>query len=125
MKNPLPGMNPWLEETWRDVHAKLLVYASDELNAELPGDLHARVRESLASDVDDERARAYLPDVAITETWDRPAGLVLGQGGIKVTAADPTVVDYGGEVLRHVEIMDSREHVITAIEVLSPSKFYP
>ena len=36
MKNPFPGMNPWLEAYWRDVHASLLVYARDLLNAELP-----------------------------------------------------------------------------------------
>jgi len=31
MKNPFPGMNPWPEEFWQDVHASLLVYARDEL----------------------------------------------------------------------------------------------
>jgi hypothetical protein len=45
MKNPFPGMNPWLEEFWRDVHASLLVYACDLLNTELPPGLHARVDE--------------------------------------------------------------------------------
>ena len=24
MKNPFPGINPWFEEFWRDVHANLL-----------------------------------------------------------------------------------------------------
>ena len=48
MKNRFPGMNPWLEEFWQDVHAKLLVYACDQLNAELPPELHARVDERLA-----------------------------------------------------------------------------
>ena len=121
MKNPFPGMNPWLEEFWRDMHAKLLVYACDLLNAELPPGLHARVDERLAVDAEEEKARTYLPDVAVTESLDRPAGPVLGQSGQTVVAAEPTVVDFGQEILRHVEIVDSRAHVITAIELLSPS----
>lgn len=121
MKNPFPGMNPWLEVYWRDFHAKFLVYACDLLNAELPPGLQARVDERLAIDAEEEKARHYLPDIAVTESWDRPAGTVLGQSGQLVTAAEPTVIDYGQEILRHIEIVDSRSHVITAIELLSPS----
>jgi hypothetical protein len=124
MKNPFPGMNPWLEEYWRDMHAKLLVYACDQLNAELPPDLHARVDERLAVDAEKETQRTYIPDVAITQPWDRPAGPVLGEGGVRVTAAEPTIVDFGQEILRHVEIVDSRENIITAIELFSPSNKY-
>ena len=93
----------------------------DQLNAELPPDLHARVDERLAVQADEEKPHTYLPDVAITEPWDRPAGPVLGEAGSTVAAAEPIVVDFGKEVLRHVEIVDSRAHVITAIELLSPS----
>src|SRR5437764_191909 len=78
MKNPFPGMNPWLEEFWRDVHAKLIVYACDQLNGELPAGLHARVDERIAIDAEAGEARHYLPDVAVTESWDRPAGPVFG-----------------------------------------------
>jgi len=42
MSNPFPGMNPWLQPFWRDVHASFLVYARDQLNAELPPGLQAR-----------------------------------------------------------------------------------
>jgi hypothetical protein len=121
MKNPFPGINPWLEEFWRDVHASLLVYARDQLNGELPPGLQARVDERLAIDAEDEKDRIYVPDIAVSEPWDRPAGPVLGQGGQAVAAAEPTVVDFGQEILRRLEIVDSRAHVITAIELLSPS----
>jgi Protein of unknown function (DUF4058) len=44
MKNPFPGMNPWLEDFRRDVHAKLLVYACDELNKPVPaGRVHYHI----------------------------------------------------------------------------------
>jgi hypothetical protein len=61
MKNRFPGMNPWLEEFWQDVHAKILVYACDQLNAELPPGLHARVDERLAIDAEEEKVCATRP----------------------------------------------------------------
>ena len=121
MKNAFPGMNPWLEAYWRDIHAKFLVYACDCLNAELPAGFVARVDKRLAIDANEERARTYIPDVAVTESWDRPAGPALGEAGSRVAVAEPTVVDFGQEILRHIEIVDSRAHVICAIELLSPS----
>jgi len=27
MKSPFPGMNPWLEQRWRDLHHAFLTYA--------------------------------------------------------------------------------------------------
>ena len=74
-------MNPWLEGFWRDVHASLLVYARDQLNAALPPGLQARVDERLAIDAGEEKPGTYLPDLAVTESWDRPAGPVLGAVG--------------------------------------------
>ena len=114
-------MNPWLESFWRDVHAKLLVYACDQLNAELPAGMKARVDERLAIDAGEEKPHGYLPDGAVTEAWDRPAGPVLGQGGLVSMAAEPIVVDFSEQILRHLEIVDSHAHIITAIELLSPS----
>ena len=121
MKNPFPGMNPWLEEFWQDVHATLLVYARDQLNGELPPGFHARVDERLAIEAEGEKARTYVPDVAVAESWDGPSRPVLGHRGVSAAVAEPTIVDLGDQVLRRLEIVDSRAHVITAIELLSPS----
>jgi len=46
---------------------------------------------------------------------------VLGQGGLGAVVAEPVLVEVGQQVIRHVEIVDSRAHIITAIELLSPS----
>ncbi len=48
MKSPFPGMDPYLEPHWGDIHATLMVYAKNQLNAQLPSDLAARVEESEA-----------------------------------------------------------------------------
>ena len=36
MKSPFPGMDPYLERHWRDVHAELISLARTALNKELP-----------------------------------------------------------------------------------------
>ena len=38
--SPFPGMDPYLESKWPEVHARLIVYAANQLNAQLPEDLH-------------------------------------------------------------------------------------
>jgi hypothetical protein len=124
MKNPFPGMNPWLEEYWRDVHASLLVYARDQLNGKLPSDLTASVDERLVIDVGEEKPRTYLPDVSISEPWDNPAGPGVATAGVAVTAAKPIVVDVSEMKLRRLEIADAAGHLITVIEFLSPTNKY-
>src|SRR6185503_14836968 len=47
MPSPFPGMDPYLEAHWRDVHARLIIYASDALQGALPSGLRARVEESV------------------------------------------------------------------------------
>ena len=42
MKSPFPGMDPYLEEHWRDVHHSFLTYARDEMQDRLPANLRAR-----------------------------------------------------------------------------------
>ncbi len=41
MHSPFPGMDPYLEPFWGDVHQRLIVYSSDVLQKLLPGDLRA------------------------------------------------------------------------------------
>src|SRR5258708_6756377 len=87
MKNPFPGMNPGVEEYWRDVHPSFLVSARDDLNGESPPGPRAGVDERWAFDADEKNPRQYVPDVAVTESWDRPPGPALGEGGSLVAAA--------------------------------------
>ncbi|SKA95267.1 Protein of unknown function [Prosthecobacter debontii] len=127
LENPFPGMNPWLQGHWRDFHAAFLVYARDVLNDALPSGMHARIDERLA--ISDENlsaaTRSYIPDVSITQSWDRPAASVAASG---VAVAEPVIVEAPElnvepetEVEHFIEIVHSRAHVITAIELISPS----
>ena len=53
MKNPFPGMNPYLQERWGDFHTSFTVALRDALNQSLPGDLEARVEESITVDIEE------------------------------------------------------------------------
>jgi hypothetical protein len=66
MKSPFPGMDPWLERFWGDVHSRLITIASGVLNGVLPEDLVARVEERVVVDsVAYARPRAIYLDVRV------------------------------------------------------------
>lgn len=126
MKSPFPGMDPYLEAHWGDVHATLLVYARNQLNAQLPDDLQARVEESLAVLQDDETARTVYPDVCVVEETGVAAGDTLAATEVGTRdMAKPYVVRLVDDptTLRHLEIVDTRDgnRLVTAIEILSPA----
>ena len=122
MENPFPGMNPYLEAYWRDVHTSLMVYIRDHLQDQLPGDLIARVEESVSIDADEE-SRQVSPDVRVVE---EPGGWTARGGAVAtatVNVAEPLLIPIEEPPPRHVEIIDpkSGNRVVTAIEVLSPT----
>src|SRR5688500_1583674 len=67
MKSPFPGMDPYLEPHWLDVHTKLVAYTADDLNARLPDDLVASTEERVAVESDRGEERTIGPDVRIFE----------------------------------------------------------
>lgn len=126
MRSPFPGMDPYLEAHWDDIHTTLMVYARNQLNAQLPDDLQARVEESLAITEDDETKRTVYPDVRVVETPGMSAAESAAAPAIStVDVAQPYVVRLEDEpaTLRHLEIVDTRGggRLVTAIEILSPA----
>ena len=45
MDSPFPGMDPYLEQHWRDVHHNLITFIQGALNSQLPEGLIVRVEE--------------------------------------------------------------------------------
>lgn len=131
--NPFPGMNPWLERHWSDIHSALTLYARDVIDQALPRGLQARVEEYPAVDGPDEEEgddvpRRFVPDVTIYDT--RATGVFLSPRGVAVMeGSEPVVFPRRVEpmTLRYIKIIDSREHrqVITAIEFISPANKTP
>src|SRR5947209_12316382 len=54
MKSPFPGMDPYLEQFWPDIHASLIIYSRDQLEEQLPGSLIARVEERVVVEAEEE-----------------------------------------------------------------------
>ncbi len=72
MPSPFPGMDPCLEQHWRDVHTRLIVYPGNQIQSRLPSDLRARVEERVLVETPDE-TRGVFPDVRVFETASKLA----------------------------------------------------
>jgi hypothetical protein len=123
MKSPFPGMDPYLELHWRDVHAALIVYIRDHLQNQLGGKLRARVEERLVVETDDIAVRSINPHARVFESIrgdDRGGGVAVAE-----PVAEPPIIPFPDEeqTETRVEIIDRATHdrLITVIELLSPS----
>ena len=79
MASPFPGMDPYLEQFWRDVYARLIIYAADQLQGNLPSDLRARVEERVVVEPGEGEWRSVYPDVRVVERGRGPsaAGMTI------------------------------------------------
>jgi hypothetical protein len=120
MKSPFPGMDPYLEQFWPDIHASLIIYTRDQIEEQLPGNLIARVEERVLLETEED-PRAIYPDVKITERPGRgsPGGAVASQ----VPVMEPVIVEYYGEPATEtfLNILEAGpgQRRITVIEILS------
>ncbi len=123
MKSPFPGMDPYLEPHWRDVHTRLIVYICDELQGQLTGRLRARVEERLVVEDDEDEVHAISPDARVFESArdGRPGGVLAapraGSNRLVIPIPDEA------ETERFVEVIDrgTGDRLVTVIELLSPS----
>lgn len=128
MSSPFPGMDPYLEAHWRDVHASLIIYARDALQGVLPAGLRARVEESVLLETPQGLGdHPLFPDVRVVEyTSKRSLGTQPAAG---VAVAEPLLVEIEPEPVTetYLEIIDreSGNRVVTVLEFLSPSNKSP
>lgn len=127
MESPFPGMDPYLQQYWRDVHHSLITYARDQLQPNLPTELRARVEERVFVESEETEYRAFYPDVHVVERGARPQPVPAPKSDVAVD--DPLVIHLDDEPLSqgYIEIIDagSGSRVITVIELLSPSNKAP
>ena len=123
MASPFPGMDPYLEKHWGDVHHRLITYACDQLQGELPRDLRARVEERVFLESAQGVERNMYPDIRVVERGRGQAVSTRPEGGLAV--AEPLLLHLADEPVTqgYIEIIDvgSGKRVVTVIEVLSPS----
>jgi uncharacterized protein DUF4058 len=126
MSSPFPGMDPYLEQHWGDVHHSFITYARDQLRPKLPRDLRARVEERVFVESPIGRERSLVPDVRIFERGRGRSGSFASAGSLSV--AEPLILEVDEPITQgFIEILDasSGNRVITVIEVLSPANKAP
>src|SRR5438270_884145 len=121
MPSPFPGMDPYLERHWLDVHADLISLARTALNKTLPGDLVARMEERFVIDqLDGSREHVIYPDVRVYQDPDHPYG--PGSPGSSTGVAEPIVLELEVEPRSetYITIVNTDgEQLVTTIEFLS------
>ena len=124
MSGPFPGMDPYLESHWLDVHTSLVSTARDALNRTLPNDLVASAEERVAIESDDTGVNAYLPDLRIVEPtttpWTtQPSGAAPTA---KVDAPFRLLAQIDPITERFIRIIEAAsERLITVLEFVSPT----
>ncbi len=120
-KSPFPGMDPWLESHWGDIHTRLTMYASDQLQPHLPPGLHAHVEEYVTVG-GLKRAGRFEPDVRVVEH----AHVTSDEGVVavaKMIDTEPIVLQLQRrtKTSRSIKIVDCNDgdRVVTTIEFLS------
>jgi len=116
MRSPFPGMDPFLESRWPEVHASLIVYSRNQINSHLPDDLQANIEENLAVYAEDYSGKSIRPDVHVADPFRATSSAVVSTAVL----AEPMVVRRPLHPTRHVEITTSDGRLITAIEFISP-----
>lgn len=121
--NPFPGMNPWLEAHWGDVHTRLTTYACDCLQPLLPASLRARIEEYVSIEMDDdseEPPSLFSPDVRIIEHPHRSEDAA---DSATLAVAEPLLLRCvpEPETLHYIQIVDvtAGHRIVTSIEFLS------
>ena len=124
MPGPFPGMDPYLEEEWEDVHHRLIGLIADQLGETLPDDLVCRANKKVVmrtDEPDDGPGRWVTPDdyIAISGSggWaDRGTAAAAVLDATEVYEVAPETY-----VAKWLEVRDRADReVVTTVEVLSP-----
>jgi len=131
MPSPFPGFDPYLESPlyWQDFHERLLPYAAETLQPQLPPRYRARIGERVILTT---VAHGIIPDLTVVH---RP---LVGDAGAHVRSSTamhdtleadaPTVISAFLDDLHEafIEIIDRvGQRVVTVLELLSPAHKTP
>jgi hypothetical protein len=127
MQSPFPGMDPYLESHWRDVHARLIIHTAERLQEKLPGDLRARVEERVFVESPQGVERSVYSDVRVVERFKKPTAAQPSESGVAV--AEPLIIHVPDEPVSegYIEIREAGTggRVITVIELISLANKLP
>lgn len=130
MKSPFPGMDPYLEWRWLDLHPALVVTSRRAIQRQLGSDLVASIEERLIVEDTLGYTRRVGPDVRVVEIRPGMGIEESGGGGTAVAAITrPVHLTEISEPIteRSIEILDLKTggRVLTVIEFVSPTNKLP
>lgn len=130
-KSPFPGMDPYLERHWGDVHHSLVIYARNQLRPHLPPHLRVQAEERVFVESDDIPIQDRRPDVFVVES-PRSAGSVASTTTLAAPWAaetEPFTVRIRASPVTEIflQIIDAQSgnRVVTVIEFISPTNKPP
>jgi hypothetical protein len=128
MQSPFPGMDPYLEKYWHEVHQGLIIYTRDILQENLPPALRARAEQRVVLEEDSGNWRTVVPDLHVVEFPKEYAVAEPPKSALAVED-EPVLITPRNEPLMegYIEIVDveSGNRVVTVIEYLSPTNKLP
>lgn len=122
-KSPFPGLDPYLQKYWGDVHQRFALYSSDALQGQLPEGLTARIETRVFVEEFGERRRSISPDVHIAE-WRPGNGRSPSESAGGVAVAESRVFTFEDDEITEgfIEIREANGgKLVTVIEFLSPA----
>jgi hypothetical protein len=122
MPSPFPGMDPYLEHParWRDVHNSLIVAIRDALSPLVAPRYAVTIEARTYTLTTEDLALIGLPDVGVVQRAVREGHAGYDGGGPAVLDVTVPIAEEVEEIF--LEIRDtSTHHVVTVIEVLSPT----
>lgn len=124
MTSPFPGMDPYLESSWGNVHNRLVTYITDEIQDRLPEGLRARMEERVYLELPGDDPKVFIPDARVVERPGRGPRRAAPPGVEMLAIAEPLLLVADDPVDEaYIEIVDARSggRLVTSIEVLSPT----
>lgn len=120
MRNPFPGMNPYLEqaEFWHQVHNRLIVAIADDLTPQIAPKYRVSIEERVYTSVDDVLL-VGIADVAVANRTTTDTGTLIAAKLAEPRKVQVPIPEQVIERFLSVRSTQSRE-VVAVIEVLSP-----
>jgi hypothetical protein len=129
-KSPFPGMDPYLEQHWLDVHHSLCTYTRDALQPQLGDRFIARLNERLMVETPSAAPHVIGPDVHVSRPrrsrrHEEEGGVATLDEPVTEGVAKPYLVGIKADPFHQgfIEIRERGESgkLVTVIEFVSPT----
>lgn len=115
---PFPGLNPYFEQRWFEVHPSMIVYARNQMQRQLPHGLHVSIEHGMtisgSPPLEDDNRQ---PDVSV---WKLREDTLLAAA--PPNYAPPICCEIAGPKQRHLVVREHHDgNLITVIEFISPT----